>query len=278
MPLGARAGLAAGGALIAVASFLFARASGWLGAPAPKPSSSAVLAPPSPATPSAPVLAAPDPMAPQAPVLGAPPAQAVPMPEDVIAYLRWLKAYDRSLRDLQAELEGVGVAIIPEIYSGLAAQAMDDESTPPPAGSGVVSRLEGLTSRLNGKTGEFRSQPPPEPCGPLALAYQQALDTAVVQCGSLVATFGKIAATFTGNVNSGAADRSAMLPDLMKEIKGGAMSRDADGQFRASGEALDALRARYTQIPSDIDRGAFRIEPLDSGMDPTRFLMGKPGF
>lgn len=276
---GAWAGIAGGAAVLGIAGFLFARSFGLLGAPRASGPATGVLTPPQANPASAPILATPQTDVPKAPVLQTPASEAVPMPEDVIAYLRWLKAYDRSLHELSSSLEAVGISVIPDIYTGLMGQITGDEDAPaPPKGTGVTERLNGITQQLNAKTGEFQQQPPPEACAPLAMRYGEALGTAVRQCAALVGTFEKIAQTFSGEVGDGAQDRQSMLPDLMKELKNGAMSRDADAQVRAANDALDALRDRYTQIPSDIDRGSFQLAPLDSGMDPTRLLSGKlPG-
>jgi hypothetical protein len=280
LPPATWAGIGGGVLVLGIAGFLFAKAAGLFGAPAPAPKSTAVLAAPQTDTAPAPVLAAPQTDSAPTPVLQAPAGEEVPMPEDVIAYLRWLKRFDEFLRDVNSRLEAVGVSVIPEIYTGMISQITGDGEAPQrPAGTGVVERLSGISNELNALSGQFRQNPPPEPCAPLAAAYSEALAGAVRGSAQMVTVFGKVAASFSGDVSQGAADRQQMLPDLMKEMQGGALSGGIDKGFENANAALDAVRARYTRIPSDIDRGAFSIKAVDSGLDASKLLGGtKLGF
>jgi hypothetical protein len=202
------------------------------------------------------------------------------MPEDVIAYLRWLKRFDQVLRDVNSRLEAVGVSVIPEIYTGMISQISGDGDEPQrQPGSGVVDKLSTISTELNQLTAQFRQMPPPEPCAPLAAAYGDALAAAVRGSAQMVSVFGKVAQSFSGNVDQGAQDRQQMLPDLMKELQGGAISGGVDRSFQGANSALDALRDRYTRVPSDIDRNGFGIAAVDSGLDASKFLSGgKLGF
>lgn len=280
LPPGAWAAIGGGVVVLGVAGFLFAKAAGLFGAPAPGTKSTAVLSAPQTQTAPAPILSAPQTEAPPAPVLQTPASEEVPMPEDVIAYLRWLKRFDQVLREVNSRLESIGVSVIPEIYTGMISQIAGDGETPSrPAGSGVVERLSTITAELNQLTAQFRQMPPPEPCAPLASAYGDALVAAVRGSAQLITVFGKVAQSFSADVDQGAQDRQQMLPDLMKELQGGGISSGVDRSFGGANSALDALRGRYNRIPSDVDRGAFAIESVDSGLDASKFLSGgKLGF
>jgi len=277
---GAWAAIGGGVLVLGIAGFLFAKAAGLFGAPAPAAKSTAVLSAPQTQSPPAPILSAPQTEAPPAPVLQTPASEEVPMPEDVIAYLRWLKRFDQLLRDVNSRLESIGISVIPEIYTGMISQISGDDETPArPAGSGVVEKLSTISAELNELAAQFRQMPPPEPCAPLAASYGDALSAAVRGSAQMITVFGKVAQSFSGNVDQGAQDRQQMLPDLMKELQGGGISGGVDRSFQGANGALDALRGRYNRIPADVDRGGFAIQAVDSGLDASKFLSGgKLGF
>jgi hypothetical protein len=44
---------------------------------------------------------------------------------------------------------------------------------------------------------------------------------------------------------------------------------------KGADQQLNALRERYIDIPSDINRGTFQIDTLDSGLNAGKLLGGK---
>jgi len=274
------AAIGGGVVLLGVAGFLFARSAGLLGAPSPKAQPTAVLSAPKTDPPPAPVLAAPQTDSAPAPILETPETASVPMPEDVAAYLRWLKKFDNDLRKVIADLEAVGISIIPELYTGMIDKvAGDEDQAPRSMDDTLTTRAEGMVEQVNKLAMVFRQVPPPDACAPLAAAYTSALGSAVRGVAQLAGTYSRIAASFSGDVNQGGQDRQSMLPDLVKQLKGGGLSGAIDQEFSAADTALDALRERYNQVPSDIRGGAFQILPVDSGLDASKFLSGgKLGF
>jgi hypothetical protein len=53
------------------------------------------------------------------------------------------------------------------------------------------------------------------------------------------------------------------------------MSGQADSAVKGADQQLNTLRDRYIDIPSDITRGTFQIDTLDSGISPGKLLGGK---
>ena len=260
-------GIAAIG-LLGLGAFL-AKTAGLLGSQPTSTKSTAILAPPQTQTANAPVLQAPTTNAPEAPVLTPPGQTGIPMPEDVIAYLRWLKQYHADLRQLSSSLEGVAMQIIPTMTVNGYNQLFNEEENKinVPGQDQTRGRLLDVTSQLNQMAGRFNGVRPPDPCAPLAGQYQQSMNVHLQQIAKL--------ATLLQKIMENPADAATLLPELTAEQGSKSMSGRADGAVKGADQQLNALRDRYIDIPSDINRGTFQIDTLDSGLNPGKLLGGK---
>lgn len=265
--------------LLCVAGFLIARSSGLLGAAPTKVPASNVLAAPETKPATGPVLAAPQVEAPKSqPVLAQPPPVNTAMPEDIIAYLRWLKALNQNLQGMHSDIVATGTTILPTLYGDIARIASETEvDAPAPNNSATVQKLQKVVQDLNQVTATFQGRTPPNPCAPLATEYNKALQTTVGQTASMAQTFTKLITSLTQDAQQGTASSQDMLPSLMRELSGGNLSKSADAGFNSADAALNQLRDRYTQIPSDIAPGNFQLKSLDTGFDPKTLLRGLPG-
>ncbi|MGC4043977.1 MAG: zinc ribbon domain-containing protein [Armatimonas sp.] len=265
--------------LLGIAGFFIAKSSGLLGVAPTKAPTSNVLAAPDTKPAAAPVLSAPQVDAPKSqPVLAQPPPVNTAMPEDIIAYLRWLKALNQNLQSMHADIVATGTSILPSIYGDLANMASETEANAPaPNNSATTQKLQKIVQNLNQVTGTFQSRTPPNACAPLATEYNKALQTTVGQTASMAQMFTKLITSLTQDAQQGTASSQEMLPKLMQELSSGAMSKSADAGFNNSDAALNQLRDRYTQIPSDIAPGNFQLKSLDTGFDPKTMLRGLPG-
>lgn len=260
-------GIAAIG-LLGLGAFL-AKTAGLLGSQPTTTKSTAILAPPQTQTASAPVLQAPTTNAPDAPVLTPPSQSGIPMPEDVIAYLRWLKQYHIDLRQLSSKLEGVAMQIIPTMTVNGYNQLFNEEENKinVPGQDQTRGRLLDVTSQLNQMAARFNNVRPPDPCAPLAGQYQQSMNLHLQQIAKL--------ATLLQKVMENPADAASLLPELTAEMGSKSMSGQADSAVKGADQQLNTLRERYVDIPSDINRGSFQIETLDSGLNAGKLLGGK---
>ena len=128
-------------------------------------------------------------------------------------------------------------------------------------------RLLEVTSQLNQMAGRFNGVRPPDPCAPLAGQYQQSMNVHLQQIAKL--------ATLLEKIMENPADAATMLPELTAEQGSKSMSGQADGAVKGADQQLNALRERYIDIPSDINRGTFQIDTLDSGLNAGKLLGGK---
>lgn len=273
LPRAALAG-GAGLALIALAGFLFARASGLLGAPAPASSATGVLAAPAVQTAPAPILSAPETQAPQEPVLAPPGTVDNAMPEDVIAYLRWLKQFEAERRRLEAECASqLTLALqdlIKDYTTGASLGLLDADSTgetprehsAPSHGATIADVIQ----KWNQATGIFQQKIPPNPCASLATTYGQALAAGVQQMGAIQGILATAQASIKEAGGRSTGDAQSALTDLFQQKSTRSMSRNVDSLIRDANGALDALRDRYTQMPSDIDRAHFSITAESGGL------------
>lgn len=254
--------------LLGLGAFL-AKTAGLLGSQPTTTKSTAILAPPQTQTANAPVLQAPTTSAPEAPVLAPPGQTGIPMPEDVIAYLRWLKQYHIDLRQLSSSLEGVAMQIIPTMtvngYNQLFSE--DENKINVPGQDQTRARLLDVTSQLNQMAGRFNNVRPPDPCAPLAGQYQQSMNLHLQQIAKL--------ATLLQKIMENPADAATLLPELTSEMGSKSMSGQADSAVKGADEQLNTLRERYIDIPSDINRGTFQIDTLDSGLNAGKLLGSK---
>ena len=110
---------ATGGAIaVALALFLLLRAAGVLGAQGTNAPSAAVLTAPKTNPVAAPILNAPATEPSAAPILSPPGSKDIAMPEDVVAYLRWLKKFEAARRSLANRQEAKLTLILTNMIKG----------------------------------------------------------------------------------------------------------------------------------------------------------------
>jgi hypothetical protein len=238
-----------------------------------------------------PILSAPNTQA-QAPVMAAPPVGAPPsnviappgnpgnaMPDDVIEYLRWLKRFHAGLGALNSQLEQVTLTIFPNMLQGIMNQVSEDDNTPKgPNPEDPTAKMAEITQKLNNAAGMFQQKQPPNACAPLAQSYNTSLTVQVQQVQSMISMLGDITRSFSNtDVNAGANDRMQKLTGLMQQKNSKGLSQQADALVLASDAQLNSLRARYTNIPADIDAAQFQVKPLNSGFDPSKLMGGGGG-
>jgi hypothetical protein len=262
--------LITGGAIVtALVLFLLLKASGVLGAKSTELPTAAVLTAPQTRVAEAPVLGAPEVKKPEAPVLTPPTTKGNPMPEDVIAYLRWLKQFEAARRSL--EFRGNAAYMkLPTMLTMKMMASMDEnnaDNKPQSMTGDVAGEIGNVVQELNTATQRFQSYPPPNPCAALATAYNRSLSTKVKQMAKMQVAVAEIFRMFDneGSTNNAAQD---MLPQLLQEMTTRSMSQEADAADMATNEALNAVRAQYTDIPEDIDAQHFDIKQVDLKIDP----------
>jgi hypothetical protein len=267
-----------GALLAALALFLILRATGVLGAKPTEVNGGTVLNAPETKPVAAPVLNAPPVKAPEvnAPVLAPPKSKDNPMPEDVVAYLRWLKQFDAARR----KLEHQGVAAYMQLPIQLTKYMMDefDENNagqPKPQRNRIADDIGYVVQQMNEATGKFQQYPPPNPCAPLATAYLGSLATKTRQMAQMQ---GMVTTIFRSIDSSGNSNESAqqMLPQLMQEMQSKTMSTEADAADTAATDALNTLRGQYTSMPADVRD--FSIKPVDTNLDPKNVMPPGLGF
>ncbi len=252
----------------ALALFLILKASGVLGAKETAMGSGAVLTAPETRPVAAPVLTAPEVKAPQvdAPILAPPASKDNPMPDDVVAYLRWLKRFEAARRSMETR----GIAAYMQLPLKMTQQMMnefDENNTgqPKPKRNEIADEIGFVVQKLNEATGKFQEYPPPNPCAPLATGYLNAMTTKTQQMsrmqGMVTTIFQSI--DTTGNSNSNA---QQMLPQLMEEMQSKTMSKEADAADEGASQALNALRGQYTSMPADVRD--FDIKSVNTNLDP----------
>lgn len=262
----------ASGAAIAVAllglGIFLAKTAGILGASPSGTKTTAVLAPPQTQTARAPILQAPAITKPEMPVLTPPAQTSTPMPEDVIAYLRWVKQHHADLKQVSSALEGVAMQIIPTLsvngYNQLFGE--DENRINVPSQTQATAKLSQVSQQLNLMLSKFNSVRPPDSCAPLASQYQQAV-TLHIQITARMATV-------LEKIMTNPADAAQLLPELTAESGSKNMSQSADASLKGADEQLNAVRARYSDIPSDISAGTFQVDKLDSGLNAGKLLGG----
>jgi hypothetical protein len=221
-----------------------------------------------------------NPVAPPASQVIAPPDNpGSPMPDDVIDYLRWLKRFHAGLGALNSQLEQVTLTIFPNMLQGIMNQVSEDDNTPKgPNPEDPTAKMAEITQKLNNAAGMFQQKQPPNACAPLAQSYNTSLTVQVQQVQSMISMLGDITRSFSNtDVNAGANDRMQKLTGLMQQKNSKGLSQQADALVLASDAQLNSLRARYTNIPADIDAAQFQVKPLNSGFDPSKLMGGGGG-
>lgn len=266
-----------GGVVAALALFLILKAAGVLGGKPSEVAAAPVLTAPDTRPIAAPVLTAPkvDPPK-QAPVMAPPASKDNPMPEDVVAYLRWLKQFD----DARRAMEHRGIAAYMRVPVMLTTQMMNEfdenkQGEPKPQRNAVADEIGAVVQKMNEATGIFQQTQPPGPCVSLGTAYLSALTSKTQQMSKLQGVVTQIfqAIDTSGNSNSKAQE---MLPSLMAEMQNKSMSKEADAADTAAAQALNALRSQYTSMPADVS--SFDIGPVNTGLDPKSVIPPGMGF
>ena len=269
-----------GGTIVLLACGLLAlKMSGVLGAKPTQAPNAAVLNAPTTQVAPAPVLNVAPVQAPNAPVIQAPGVPGNPMPEDIIAYLRWLKQFEGARQQLEAketaQLQIVAVEATKEFMTGAQTLGtLDDDPTTGAAGGGNApakkggldfSQVDATVAQWNQVTGLFQQKTPPNPCAPLATSYNGALTEGVRQMASIATQFRSALSSLKGNNGQSTPDVTGVLTNLEGEKSSQAGSKSVDGMYSDADAALNTLRSQYTNIPSDIDGSHFSIKEQATG-------------
>ncbi len=274
------AAIGGGVVLLAIAGFLFAKATGVLSAKKTEAPVTGVLTAPPTQTVQAPVLQVPPVAAPKAaPVLNPPATVGNPMPEDIIAYLRWLKQFEAARKSLEAKSAQQMTLclqdLIKEYTTGASMGLLDGDSsgaTPPehkPMNYAAI--IGGVIGEWNGAATVFQQKTPPNPCAPLATAYNGALTASVQQMSQLQSVMTNATASLKANNGQQTTNTQQSLTQLFQQKNGKQASQSVDGLYGSADSALNEVRNRYTDIPADISQAQFGIKS-DGGS-----LMMPPG-
>ena len=234
--------IAGGIVALALVAFLVVKASGILGAHKAATPVAGVLNAPAVQTVGAPMLNAPAVEAPQSPVLQPPTVAGVPMPADVIEYLRWLKRFEAARRDLEAhemaQLQVVAVQAAKEAATG--AQSLgtldnDPTEVAPKTSTGSqgldFGQLDATVAQWNQVASLFQQKTPPNPCAPLATSYNGALSEGVRQMSDIITKFRSALQTLKGNGGQAAPDVMGTLSSLEGEKSSHAGSESVDAMY-----------------------------------------------
>ncbi len=269
-----------GGTIVLLAGGLLAlKMSGVLGAKPTQAHNAAVLSAPMTQVAPAPVLNAPQVQAPNAPVIQAPGNPGNPMPEDIIAYLRWLKQFEGARQQLEAkevaQLQIVAVEATKEFMTGAQTLGtLDDDPTTGAAGGGNApgkksgldfSQVDATVAQWNQVTGLFQQKTPPNPCAPLATSYNGALTEGVRQMAGIATQFRSALSSLKSNNGQSTPDVTGVLTNLEGEKNSQTGSKSVDGMYSDADAALNTLRGQYTNIPPDIDGSHFSIKEQAAG-------------
>jgi hypothetical protein len=279
-----------GGVLVLIAALLLAKASGLLAANKTDVPKTAVLNAPTATAPTpAPLLNAPRVNAPSvpsvsAPVLQAPTQAGVPMPDDVIDYLRWLKKYETARQQLKARSESQMVLIMGNMIKAPLQELMKEpdeqgkNTTIAPISKEDFANLSKISQEWNQAASIFQQKRPPNACAPLAASYNNMLTTVIQQEIQLQQLLETSLRQITQNNGNATPDIQQTLQKLYGERNNGAMSKQADATFSSASGALDALRSRYTSMPDDINKANFTIQDESNVTVPNAPMMPGMGF
>jgi hypothetical protein len=234
--------LVTGGAItLALVLFLLLKASGVLAAKKTDIPDAAVLAAPQTKVADAPILAAPETKQPEAPVLAPPTIVGNPMPEDVIAYLRWLKKFDAARKSLEGRSEAQVMLTMTSMMVDPLKQAMNydsNQSDLKPLSPERETEISGLIQEWNKAAQLFQSVNPPNPCATLAANYNGMLTSVIQQQSKLLGLIMDIVKNTSGNSDQSTDTLKKMLPSLVDENKNKYMSKEIDSAFANSDDAL----------------------------------------
>lgn len=259
-------------AVAALGGFIALKASGVLGAKQTVPSTAAVLSAPQTEVVQAPVLSAPTVQAPNAPVIQAPVVAGSPMPEDVIAYLRWLKSFETARRQLEdqgyGQLSAVLATVLKNSMTGGAAMQSLLSDDPTEAGSAPVANapvvdlrpIDATIRQWNQAASVFQQKTPPNAAAALASAYNGALSQSVSEMASVTNTLRSTLDKLKANNGQGTPDVMQTFSGLQAQRSSKQGSKSVDAMYTDSNSSLDALRNQYTQVPADIDGRNFQIK------------------
>ncbi len=263
-------------ALVLIAAFIFASASGLLGAKKPDGGGAAVLSAPPAHPDQAPLLGAPAPTTAVAPVITAPPAQNTPMPTDVVDYLRWLKQFEKGRVALESKSEAQMLLLVQELVKvgmvgtkdmGLLGGDPDTESKKTEnAGSTIDTKaINGVIGDWNTAAGIFQQKNPPDVCATLASNYNGGLTSSVKGMTEILGAGVRAVNSISSAGGQKTNDASEVLSFLTDQKNNAGLSKSIEGFFSASDQSLDAVRARYTSMPADIDKPQFAIKSGQGG-------------
>nr|CAA9238649.1 hypothetical protein AVDCRST_MAG63-1335 [uncultured Armatimonadetes bacterium] len=245
-----------GTALVAVAAFLLFRASGLLAAPTPERRSAAVLSAPPTQAPQAPVMNAPAPQAPPAPVVQAPRTAENPMPDDVIAYLRWLKQFEAARQNLEYRGMAELTVFTQKATTGALESLLnaDPEGNPEPVKpeNNPVAGIGKVIQDWNAAAQLFQQKTPPDACAPLATTYNQALVGGVARMSALHGTLISALQSIQGAGGQSTPMSADALAQLYRQKGTREGSIDVDAAYAQANTSLDTLRAQYTSMPDDV--------------------------
>jgi hypothetical protein len=270
----------AGTIVVALALFLLLKASGVLGAKPTETTAGSVLTAPQTIPNPAPVLQAPQvtPPSVKAPILTPPKAVENPMPDDIIAYLRWLKKFESARRSLKAKHEADLALVMAEMIKSPLEAVMKWDDVNAPTAMPVIkpetwAKLNGIQSDWNQANALFQTYPPPNPCVPLGLAYKNMLTTVIGTQVKLTSTLATTLKAIQGNNGNPTGDVQQTLQELYAEQNRKTMSRESDDAFANADSALNQLRDQYTSMPEDIDKRHFDIADESKVRVPTAPVM-----
>lgn len=271
--------IGAGMVVVAAAAFLFLRTAGLLSAQKTETPVSGVLSAPPTRPAQAPVLAVPGTKLPSAPVIQAPGSIDNPMPEDIIAYLRWLKQFEAARRSLEARHEAKLLLIMQEVVKislrGPAEWNLlgGDSEAPPDQKAAKTPNFNAELSQMVGEwnqaVGVFQARQPPNPCAPLATDYNNSLKTGVQEMSKLTNMLASTLKSLQASEGSPDSQTQDTLSYLKGEHKEHSASGNIDSNYQNANAALDSLRDRYTQIPADINKQNFDIQTRKGVAMPT---------
>lgn len=264
-----------GGAALATIAGLILAASGVFSAKKPEAGGAAVLSAPPAQTMQAPVLTAPAPQVSAAPVISAPPAQTNPMPEDVIAYLRWLKQFEAGRVALESKSEAQMMLVMQELIKvGMGGTAsmrlLDGDSeaaNKKPAQTSTIDTkaVNAVIGDWNTATGIFQAKNPPNPCATIASNYNAGMSGSVTAMTQILGAGVKAIDSINGAGGQKTGESGDVMTFLTDQKNNASISKNIEVSFANANQSLDALRSQYTGIPVDIDKAQFSIKTGNAG-------------
>ena len=204
--------LISGIVLIGAAAFLFAKSAGVLNAQKPTVPTAGVINAPNTQAAQAPILTPPQPGLPKAPIIQPPATVGNPMPEDVIAWLRWLKWFEAERKRLETKSTGELIlqlqSAIKEYTTGESLGLLDGSfetgDKPTKAAPNYGAAISKVVQEWNQAAGVFKApaggnKPKlPDACAPLASNYGQALDAGIQEMTKLMTTMNNVLQSMSG--------------------------------------------------------------------------------